>query len=325
MADGKAEEKKQKAAVFDDYGESKVLRVVSVPVLEPGEAEIQIAVKAAGVNPADFKIRAGMWRSYPIKFPCIPGWDVAGVVTKVGHAARRFKVGDAVYGYVRRPVYQHGTYCEYLTAPESYFAKKPQKANFHEAAGIPLAGLTSYQALKDHGELKEGQSVIILGASGGTGSFAVQFARAMKAKVVIGVASAANAEYVSGLGATHALDYKSDLVAEVKKILPEGADLVYDCFGGDTVAVADRLLKSNGRLVCIAKLKNPTPKEDLWFKNFLVDPNSVQLEELTQLYDKGVFTCKIEKVYKLAEAAKAHDDIASFHTKGKIVIDPTVE
>jgi len=111
----------------------------------------------------------------------------------------------------------------------------------------------------------------------------------------------------------------------VKKILPEGADLVYDCFGGETAAVADRLLKSDGRLVCIAKGKNPTPKEDLWFKNFLVDPNSVQLEDLAHMFDKGALTCKIEKVYKLSEAAKAHDDIAAFHTKGKIVIDPTVE
>lgn len=325
MADGKAEEKKQKAVVYDDYGESKVLKIASVPIVDPGEAEIQIAVKAAGVNPVDFKMRAGLWRSFPIKFPAIPGWDVAGVVTKVGHAARRFKVGDAVYGYLRRPLYHHGTYCEYVTAPESYFAKKPQKANFHEAAGIPLAALTSYQALKDHGELKEGQSVIILGASGGTGSFAVQLARELKAKNIIGVASAANAEFVKGLGATHALDYKSDLVAEVKKILPEGADLVYDCFGGETVKVADRLLKSNGRLVCIATGKNPTPKADLWFKNFLVDPNSVQLEDLSQMYDRGALTCKIAKVYKLAEASNAHDDIAAFHTKGKIVIDPTAE
>lgn len=313
----------QNAVVYDQYGESSVLHVKRVPVVQPGEGEVLVQINAAGVNPADFKIRAGYWKAYPTEFPAVPGWDLSGVVVANGHAARRFQPGDEVFAYARRPkvALNHGTYAQYITLPEAYLTAKPKSVSHEVAGGVPLTALTAYQGLKQHGALKPGQSVLVIGASGGVGLFAVQLAKhVFGAKNVIGVASAKNAEFVKKHGATGFIDYKADIKAELHKLLPEGVDLVYDCFGGDGLKVADQYVRAEGgHVVSIAGAASSTNPKVI-AKGYLVEPHVIQLAHIAQLIDEGTLKVHVDKTYKLEEVAKAHDDIASFHTTGKIVL-----
>jgi len=313
--------KTAKAVTYHKYGESSVLKVEDVPVVPAGEGEVVIQIKAAGLNPADVKIRAGHWSTYPISFPAVPGRDVAGVIVQRGHASRRFNIGDEVYAYIRRPsVSISGGAAQYVTVSEAYVAPKPKKASFEEAAGLPLAGLTAYQGLKLL-NLKEGENLVIVGASGGVGSFVVQLAKnVFKAKNVFAIASAKSAEYLKKIGATHFLDYKGDYQAELLKVLPSGADALYDCFGGDWPANAEGLLTDSGRVVTIASWSAPTyKKKPIKFQSMLVEPHSVQLTELANFFDEGKISVHVDKTWKLEEAAKAHDDLIAFHTTGKAV------
>ena len=192
--------KEMKAAYFEEFGGTEKIKVGQMEIPELREGEVLVKIRAAGVNPVDAIILAGKYKDMmPHNLPAIPGWDVAGTVTDRGHGARRFTVGEEVYAYARRPEVKWGTYAEYITIPESYLSNKP-KISYEEAAGIPLAGLTAYQGIYEAGNLKENQTVLILGASGGVGSFGIQLAKAKGANV-IGVASEENHKYMKSLGA----------------------------------------------------------------------------------------------------------------------------
>jgi len=311
--------KKCKAVVYQKFGDPDVLKVEEVETIAPGEGEIVIQVKAAGVNPADAKIRLGGWK-YPCDLPAVPGWDAAGVVVERGHAARRFNVGDEVYGYVRRPNAQHGCTTQYLTCSESYAALKPKKLNWDQAGGLPLAGLTALQGLKLLG-LKEGQSILVVGASGGVGGIVTQLAaHVFKAKHVIGVASSKSADIVRKFGATAAIDYKGDWKAEVLKIVGDGVDAVYDCFGSDWGTQVEAVCKDGSHVVSIASWTPPKYTKKIHFQAFLVEPNSRELEDLASYCDSGKLSVHVDKVWKMDEASKAHADILSGHTSGKAVI-----
>jgi len=313
--------KTAKAVVYRDYGDAGVMKIEDVEVVAPGEAEIIIHIKAAGLNPADYKIRAGHWKSYPIKFPAVPGWDLAGVVVARGHAARKFNIGDEVYAYARRPsVDLHGCYQQYITISESYAALKPHKLSFEQAGGFPLAGLTAFQGLKML-NLKEGESLLVVGASGGVGSFVVQLAKQVfKLKNVIGLASAKSADYIKKIGATHTLDYKADYKADLLKIVAGGVDAVFDCFGGEWPTLAEPLGTETARVVSIASWSPPKYTKKMTFSAFLVEPDAPQLEELARWIDQGLLTVHVDKVWKLEEVGKAHEELASFHTSGKCVL-----
>lgn len=219
--------KEMKAANFSEFGWPEKVKISVMEVPELKEGEVLIRVKAAGVNPVDAVISNGYYKDMmPHSLPVIPGWDICGVVEDRGHAARRFKVGDEVYAYARRPEVKWGTFAEYMVIPDSYLAEKPKSISPEEAAGIPLAGLTAYQSLYDAGQLQENQTVLIIGASGGVGSFAIQLAKAKGAKV-IGVASEKNHSYMKELGADHTIDYKNNHIGKAtKEIFPEGIDLI---------------------------------------------------------------------------------------------------
>jgi len=311
-----------KAVVYREFGASSVLKVEDVPVTAPGEGEVVIKIKAAGVNPADVKIRQGGWK-YPTKLPAVPGWDLSGVIVDRGFAARRFNVGDQVYAYARRQqVDMCGCAAEYITISEIYVALKPKKASFEQAGGIPLAGLTAYQGLLKVG-LKEGESLLVIGASGGVGSFAVQLAKnVFKAKHVIGLASAKSAEVLKKIGCTVVLDYKGSYKADLLNVLPGGVDTVFDAFGGDWPTLLEPLVTDNARVVSCAAWSAPVYKKKITFQPFLVEPHSGQLAEMAQFFDEGKITVLIHKVWKLNEAAKAHDEIISMHTSGKSVFNP---
>lgn len=311
-----------RAANFSEFGGPEVVRISSMDVPELKEGEVLIKVKAAGVNPVDTVIRQGYYKDkIPHSFPLIPGWDVAGVVEDRGHGARRFSIGDGVYAYARRPEIKWGTFAEYLVIPDSYLASKPLKLNWHEAAGIPLAGLTAYQGLYEAGNLGEGQRVLIIGASGGVGSFGIQLAKVKNAEV-IGVASKENHQYMKDLGADHTLDYRDQHVGEATKgIFPDGVDLIFDCNGGESMNQSLDALKPSGKVVStLSQGEGLDPKIDFQF--IFVEPNAHQLEHLRKLADADKLKVKISKTYGLEETGEALEQINTTHTTGKIIIIP---
>ncbi|WP_311136815.1 NADP-dependent oxidoreductase [Hymenobacter cellulosilyticus] len=207
-----------KAVRIHAFGGPEVLQLEEVARPVPAADEILIKVYASGVNPVDWGIREGgndVLRPY-LALPMTLGWDAAGVVEAVGSEVTGFQVGDAVYGEPNFP--GAGSYAEYCTSKATQFALKPKSLSFMAAAGVPLAGLTAWTALFEQGKLQPGQRVLVQGASGGVGGFAVQFAKA-KGAYVIGTASAANLDYVKQLGADEVIDYRSqEVVALVQDV-----------------------------------------------------------------------------------------------------------
>ncbi|MGI4867067.1 MAG: NADP-dependent oxidoreductase, partial [Janthinobacterium lividum] len=240
------------AAYYTEFGGIDKIQVGPLDLPEPGEGEVLLRVKAAGINPVDYVVREGHFQPVvPSAFPTVPGWDVAGIIEKRGYAASRFAEGAEVYGYVRRPVAQHGTFAEHIVVPECYLAARPEQLTWEEAGGLPLAGLTAYQAVITAGQLKAGETILILGASGGVGGTAIQLAKNVGAKV-IAVASASSAAHMKGLGADFTIDYKAGPITEaVKRAAPAGVNLVFDAASGDTLTQSLPTLKPNGRLISI--------------------------------------------------------------------------
>lgn len=313
---------KMKAAHYSEFGEPETVNVGNIQIPELKETEVLVKIKAAGVNPVDAVVAKGYYKDMmPHSFPVIPGWDMAGVIEKRGHAARRFEEGDEVYGYARRPEVKWGTFAEYIVVPESYLAKRPKEVSWEEAAGVPLAALTAYQAVYEAGNLQQGQKILIIGASGGVGSFAVQLSKARGAEV-IGVASEKNHEYMRSLGADHTIDYeKEDIGDAAKKIISDGVDLIFDCTSGDSLKQSLKSLKSSGKLVSILNQGEDLDKK-IDFQFVFCEPNSKQLDHLREILDAGDVTVKVNKIYSLQETPDALKQIQTLHTTGKIVIVP---
>ncbi len=311
-----------KAAFFDEFDDPVQIKTGKLDKPEPGEGELLIRVEAAGVNPVDAAVAKGMLNeAIPANFPAIPGWDVAGTVEQRGHSARRFKEEDKVYAYARRPEVEHGTFAEYISLPESYVAERPEKLTAEEAGGIPLVGLTAYQALFDAAKLEGDETVLILGASGGVGSMAIQLAN-WKGARVIGVAGSSNQKYMQKLGADKTIDYsKGDVGEAVNELAPDGVDVIFHCSRGDSLKQSADTLKENGRLISITN-SNPDRRDDVYFEYVFVEPNAVQLQHLAELADEGHLGVHVSKTYNLEETAEALGEIETLHTRGKIVITP---
>ena len=311
-----------KAAVYNEFGGAEKIRITTVDVPELKEGEVLVSVRAAGVNPVDSAVRSGFLKDHiPVNFPVIPGWDVAGVVEDRAYSARRFDIGDEVYAYARRPVVQWGTFAEYIVIPETYLAFKPRTLSFTEAAGIPLVGLTAYQSLIDLGHLKANQFVLILGASGGIGTMGIQIAKEKGARV-IAVASKQNHDFMKELGADYTLEYaNTDIAAEIKKITPEGADLIFDAAAGETLEKSVGALKTGGTIVSILSHGQNLPK-DINFKYHFVEPNSLQLGLLTKMADSGKLKVPVSQWFPLDKTADAMRQLETHHTRGKVIIVP---
>jgi NADPH:quinone reductase-like Zn-dependent oxidoreductase len=282
---------------------------------------VLVRVKAAGVNPVDTKIRGGyMAQALPFHFPVILGWDVAGVVEEVGAAVTWFKPGDQVYGYIRRHHLEYGTYAEYATAPEGFFAHMPPELSFEEAAALPLSVLTAHQALEGLG-LRGGESLFIGGGAGGVGHLAIQLAVARGARVVA-TASPQNHGFLRELGA-EPLDYHDDdLPARVRDLLADaGADAAFDLFGGDPREQAFASLRPGGRLVSIAR-PPPEPREGHHEVHYIfVRPSGYDLgEHVTPLVHEGSLRPHVQETFPLERAADAHELIEAGHVRGKIVL-----
>lgn len=313
-----------KASIFEEYGAVDNVKTGELDKPEPGEGEVLVRVRSAGVNPVDAAIIHGNLKEViPAKFPAIPGWDMAGEVIENGHASHRFNPGDEVYAYARRPVIQHGTFAEYVAIPESYLSMRPQNVSMDAAGGIPLVGLTAYQSLYEVGSLEEGQAVLILGASGGVGTLGIQLAKA-KGATVIGVASESNHEYMKELGADHTVGYADNHVGEtVNDIFPDGVDLIFHCSRGDSFdqAMETGVLKEGGKIVSITKSK-PEISDDIDFTYVFVEPNATQLDHIRELVDEGKIKVPVSQTYDLDEVSEALQEIESLHTTGKRVITP---
>lgn len=313
-----------KACIIEKFGGRTELKITDRPAPEAGEGEVLIRIHAAGVNPVDWKIREGWLKDmFPHRFPLIPGWDLAGEITALGHSARRFAPGDAVYAYARRPEIAHGTYAEYIALPESYVTRKPANLNMTDAASIPLTALTAYQALFDAGHLKAGQSVFIMGASGGVGSSAVQLAAAKGCRV-IGLASSRNQDYLKSLGADVVIDYeRGDFIQSLGDIMPNGVDLVFDCHGGDTLERGLLCARVGGSLVSIAgEVDSESLKQrDVRFAHTFVESNVPQLDHISKLIEDGRFRANVTQTFPLDQVIEAHKQMESGHTRGKIVLE----
>jgi len=312
------------AAYLEQYGDFDKIKTGEQNKPEAGEGEVLVRVKAAGVNPVDAAVVGGNLKdAIPGEFPLIPGWDMAGVVEETGHSVSRFSAGDEVYAYARRPKIQHGTFAEYISLPESYLAERPLNISMEEAGGIPLVGLTAYQSIFDFGELKEGQTLLVLGASGGVGTLAIQLAKSVGANV-IGVASEANHEYMKSLGADQTIDYQDTHVGEaVKEAQPDGVDVIFHCSRGDSFAqvMETDVLKDGGKVVSITNSK-PDISDDIDFKYVFVEPNAEQLEHIAVLADSGEISLPVTETFTLYETGDVLKKVQSLHTRGKLIITP---
>jgi len=312
------------AAYYTEFGGIDKIKVGLLDLPEVGEGEVLLRVRAAGINPVDYVVREGHFQQVvPSAFPTVPGWDVAGIVEKRGHAASRFAEGAEVYGYVRRPVAQHGTFAERLVVPECYLAARPEKLTWEEAGGLPLAGLTAYQSVITAGQLKASETVLILGASGGVGGTAIQLAKNVGAKV-IAVASASSAAHMKALGADFTIDYEAGSIAEaVKRVAPAGVDLIFDAASGDTLTQSLPTLKPSGRLISVLndgkKLNLPA---SVRFQHVMAQPSVPDLDYLRELADSGKLQVPVAQAFPLAEVKKAFEQIETKHTTGKVVLVP---
>ena len=312
-----------KAIAIREFGGRDKLEPMDLPVPELGNGEVLVRVKGAGVNPVDWKIREGWLKDlFPHRFPLIPGWDAAGIVEKIGSGVTRFKVGDEIFAYGRKPVVQGGAYAEYIALTEEHMAFKPRNTTFNEAAGIPLTALTAYQALVDAARVKSGERVLIHAAAGGVGGFGVQIAKDRGA-LVWGTAGSRNRDYVRSLGAERAIDYsRDDFRKVVRSAYPDGVDVVFDCVGGDVLKKSVEIVRKGGRLISIADSldEESLGRADIRFEFVFVAPNSNELSELGQMVEQGRLKVHIEEVLPLEAAARAHELSESRHTRGKIVL-----
>jgi NADPH:quinone reductase-like Zn-dependent oxidoreductase len=305
--------KRMRAIQFAQYGPPDVLRLVELPRPEPAAGEVLVRVRAAGVNPVDWKIRDGSLGHFAAAPPLIPGFDFAGDVVALGAGVDSWRVGQDLFG--RLPAV--GAYAEFLAVRAEILVRKPANIDYAEAAAVPTAALTAYECLFDRAGLKAGEKVLIHGASGGVGHYAVQLARNAGAHV-IGIASGRNRDFVLGLGAAEFIDYRTqkfeELVSEV--------DVVLDAVGGDTSTRSLNVMKRGGRIIAIAGGidAGELERRGLSGGSHLVGVSRANLLRLAvQLADGSLRSIVSERI-PLAEAARAHALSEAGGTRGKIVL-----
>ncbi|WP_394209828.1 NADP-dependent oxidoreductase [Enterovibrio calviensis] len=305
-----------KAVQINDFGDRSVLALNNVAIPTPNENDVLIKVRAASVNPVDWKIREGYLQ--PLLSHSLPltlGWDVSGEVAGVGKNVTQFSVGDAVYS--RPEITKNGSYAEYMTVSADEVALKPKTLSWQEAAGVPLAALTAWQSLYELAQLEAGERVLIHAGSGAVGQFAIQLAK-LRGATVYTTTSSRNTDLVLGLGADHVIDYRQEDFSTLKDL-----DVVFDTMGGETQDNSWKTLKKGGRLVSIAK--NPdeaTAAEHGVSAVFcFVQPNSEQLAKLADLADAGQFKVNIDSEFTLNQVADAHERSETGRAQGKIIIN----
>jgi NADPH:quinone reductase-like Zn-dependent oxidoreductase len=299
-----------------EFGGAKALRTDDVEYSQPDALQILVTVKAASVNPVDFKISSG---KYPAvkddRLPYTLGRDVSGVVEQCGAQVTKFSVGDEVLGMID---ITGGGYAEKAVLNQSSVTRKPSNIDFVHAAAIPLAGLTAWQGLFRYGSLKAGQSVLIHGGSGGVGHFAVQFAKAKGARVLTTVSSG-NVEFARSLGADVVIDYKSQRFEEHASDL----DMVFDLIDGDTRKRSWGLLKPGGTLVTTLTEPSQEIAQQYGVKamRYTVEPDGSDLADIAGLVASGQVKVHVARTYPLADASQALTSVEHGGTVGKVVLE----
>lgn len=316
------EKKMMSAVVIDEFGGQDKLKQREVPMPEMTADQVIVQEKAAGINPIDWKTREGFLQGMlNWQFPIILGWDVSGVITEVGANVTDWKIGDEVFA--RPATTRFGTYAEYTAVDANLLAPKPKNISFEEAAAVPLAGLTAWQALFDHGHLEKGEKVFIHAGSGGVGSFAIQLAKSVGAYVIT-TTSSKNIDFVKGLGADQVIDYHETDFAEILKDI----DLVVDTIGGDAQEKSVNILKhGTGRLVGITgmdseKTAGLAEARNVTFDSIWLDPNGEELTKLADMLEDGTIKVTLDSVHEFSAegVAEAHDRSESHHALGKIIV-----
>lgn len=304
-----------KAIAIHRYGGSEALEFTDLPEPKLGPDVVLVRVRSAGVNPADWKIREGYiddW--FEAHFPMVMGCDLAGVVERVGLGVSEFAPGDEVVGYVRADHMQRGTYAELVAAPVRTLARKPRGASWHEAAGLPAAGLTAYQALRRALEVGPGDVLLVQRAAGGVGSLAVQIGRELGARV-IGTASPGNHDFLRSIGA-EPVQYGDGLADRVRGLAPQGVDAVFDLVGGDTLRGAVALLREGGRLASVSG-----EVAELGGRYVFVRPDPADLADLVSMVERGAVSVHVAATFPLADAVRAHELVQAGHVRGKVVLE----
>lgn len=310
-----------KAIILKEFGGVENLTYTEVQKPQPAPGEVLVQVKAIGINPVDAKTRAGFGMAGRLKdqLPLILGWDISGIVTKVGEGVTQFKVGDAVFGMVNFPKHAKA-YAEYVAAPANELALKPANLTHNEAAAATLAALTAYQSIVHTIGVQVGQRVLIHAASGGVGHYAVQIAKHLGA-YVIGTSSAANAAFVLGLGADAHIDYHSQRFEDVVTDI----DVVLDNVGGENIDRSIDILKPNGQIISYPGGGSPITKDKAAEKGrrgyvFMVWPGGEDMKAIAALLEEGILKSHVSQTFTFDRMREAHTQIESGRTVGKIVV-----
>lgn len=310
-----------RAVVYDEYGDESVLRLAELPPPKVGIHCVLVRVMAVSINPLDYKVREGkLDEVLDTVFPVVPGWDVAGVVESAHYTVRDFVPGDEVMGFVWKDFIHQGTFAELVSAPARTLVRKPNNVTWAQAAGLPLAGLTAYQALKTI-DIHPGDVILVHGAAGGVGSLGAQIAR-IRGALVIGTASQRNTEYLRELGVEPVL-YGDGLSDRVRALAPNGVNGVMDCFGNGSLSALRSLLARGVGADQMVTTPDRLLAADIGAQWIGVRTDSDDLAQLATWVDNGALTVPVGIELPLAEVAEAHRSIKSGHTRGKIVL--TVE
>jgi NADPH:quinone reductase-like Zn-dependent oxidoreductase len=305
-----------KAARLHRRGGAEGIIYEDAPRPGPGEGDALVRVHATAITPTELTWST-TWttRDGKDRVPVVPSHEVSGVVEALGNGVREVAVGDAVYALL--DFWRDGAAAEYVAARASDLAPKPRSIDHAHAAAIPLSGLTAWQALFDHGELSRGQHVLIHGAAGGVGTFAVQFARWCGAHVTA-TASADNAEFLRQLGAADVIDYRQEHFEDKVR----NVDVALDTIGGETLERSWKVLRPGGALISVASAVSPDTASRHGVRGvfFIVQPNREQLIEIARLVDASVIRPMVEAVLPLALTREAYLRGTRGHSRGKLVL-----
>jgi len=307
-----------KAVLVHDYGNPAAMRVeqTGTPALQPGE--ILVRVHAASINPVDWKVCDGVLKDkLPMPMPFIPGGDFSGTVAATGGETEGFTIGMPVFGMTSTPGYRAGAFAEFVAVKAKHVAAKPESLSHQQAAAVPLAALTAWQALFDRAHLRAGEKILIHAGAGGVGGFAIQFAREARA-IVTTTTSAANAGYVRALGAHEIIDYRTENFANRR----QDFDAVLDLIGGETQERSYKVLRRGGVLVNAwgAIMQDKAEAAGVRGVKVAVEPDADQLSKIAELIDAAKVRVAVAKVFPLADCAAALDESRTGHVRGKIVL-----
>lgn len=311
-----------KAAIINEFGPPEVLQIKEIEKPAANQEQVLIKIKSIGINPVDTKVRAGTSGvSKKISLPAILGWDFSGIIEDVGKNVLGFKMGDEVFGCIGFPGLGK-TYAEYTVADPDLLAKKPRNISFDEAAAIPLAGLTAYQAINEELNISSGQKILIQAAAGGVGHLAVQFTK-LNGAYVIGTASEKNEKFLKSLGIDKVINYKKEKFEDEVHDL----DAVLDAMGGEVLYRSISCVKRGGAVVCLPSSTKNDPKaieiaaeKGVRLMWPMMRPDGKEMRLIAHLLEEKKIKVKVDKIFALDQIAWAHKAIETHQTSGKVVV-----